>query len=198
MVQLDGSSLSLEPHESTWRGSSPVGPTESTRAPAGAYGASMSKPCRLVSLALVAATLGACIVRLPAPPTPARRSPSLALPADQPAAGEGRVVIETTDGPATAELITGRAMSQAVVGGQVAYGAQLATRRLCTTPCVGHLPRGENEGVLARSGTSPAGQGVRRGGEPNASCYLVEATNVGCPALKPCCLPPRAAVMFNA
>ena len=120
----------------------------------------MSSPrLLLASLGLFAS---ACAIQLPSPPTPARRAPSIALPADAPPAGEGRIVIETVDAPATAELITGRASAYGVAGGQVVASSQIAVRRLCTTPCVVDLPRGEHEIVLSVPGTGRAGRVVAR------------------------------------
>ena len=106
---------------------------------------------------VVAATLAliatACTVRLPAPPTPARRAPSIAVPADPPGPGEGRIVIETVDAPATVELITGQALDDT---------GRTSVRRLCTTPCVADLPRGEHELVLSVPGTNRTGRVVAR------------------------------------
>ncbi len=112
----------------------------------------------LVATALVASTLGGCVLRLPPPPQPTRRAPSIAVPADETAPGAGRVVIEATDGAATAELITGRSASVAVVGGSVGTGSAIATRRLCTTPCAVDLARGEHEVILTMPGTNRVGK----------------------------------------
>ena len=56
--------------------------------------------------ALLGVSTAACVIRMPPPPTPTRRAPSATLPSQPPPAGEGRIVLETLDGPAVAHLLT--------------------------------------------------------------------------------------------
>lgn len=95
------------------------------------------------SIVVVAVFLGGCVLRLPAPPVPARSRPGVSVPHEPPAAGHGRVIIETADGrPSTVYLIAGAvfvAFSDGVAGGGIDI------RRLCMTPCVVDLPYGQHE-----------------------------------------------------
>jgi hypothetical protein len=112
--------------------------------------------------ALLSVSTAACVIRMPPPPTPTRRAPSATLPSQPPPAGEGRIVLETLDGPAVAHLVTGRASGVAHGGGQIASSAQVAVRRLCTTPCAVDLPLGEHEVLFSMDGTDKAASVVAR------------------------------------
>src|SRR5687768_16239171 len=117
---------------------------------------------RVVAAALCLTSTAACITRVAPPPTPGRRAPSASLPSAPPAAGYGRIVIETEDGPATAELVTGRAVGVAYGSGGTAVASHIATRRLCTTPCAIDLPYGEHEVILTIAGTDKVARVVAR------------------------------------
>jgi hypothetical protein len=117
---------------------------------------------RVLAAALCLTVTAACTTRLPPPPTPSRRAPSASLPSSPSPAGDGRIVIETEDGPATAELVTGRSVGVAYGGGHTAVASHLATRRLCTTPCAVDLPYGEHEVILTIDGTDKVAKVVAR------------------------------------
>jgi len=74
--------------------------------------------------------LNGCSARImPAPKVPDKTVPQLAQPADPPESGEGTVVIDTTNGPATV--------------GVSLFGSTSLTAPICaTTPCAANLPYG--------------------------------------------------------
>lgn len=117
---------------------------------------------RVVAAVLCLASTAACIKRLAPPPTPTRRATAAHLPSSPPAAGDGRIVIETEDGPATADLVTGRAVGVAYGGGGATVASHVATRRLCTTPCAVDLPYGEHEVILTIAGTDKYAKVIAR------------------------------------
>jgi hypothetical protein len=82
-----------------------------------------------VSIALVlCSAAGGCGVRtLPAPQTPDKTVPRLAVAAEPPDEGEGQVIIDTTNGPATV---------------QVSVPGLVTVPACATTPCAANLPYG--------------------------------------------------------
>jgi hypothetical protein len=103
--------------------------------------------CRLFVLGAAIGVLatGCGVQRLPAANPPAKVVPSdLDLPLDPPAAGTGRVILETNGEPAKVVEITGAATASS--------GRYTATivgvRPLCTTPCVVDLPYGSHPLVM--------------------------------------------------
>src|SRR5262245_24374441 len=80
-----------------------------------------------IALAFCFAAGGCGVRRLPAPQTPDKTVPRLAMAAEPPDEGEGQVIIDTTNGPATVAV--------SVPG--------LVTVPACaTTPCAANLPLG--------------------------------------------------------
>lgn len=126
--------------------------------------------CRVaVAVLLSAALLAGCTVkRLPAREPPPYRAPTISLQSAPPPAGYGRIVIETDADPAIAELI----VAQAQYVGYRVSGTGIATRRICTTPCVADLPFGEHELVLYLADGSRGGKIVVRA-EPQPSIVRV-------------------------
>jgi hypothetical protein len=104
------------------------------------------RPPRLVAIALGGLVAAGCgVERLPAARPPARVvPPDVDLPADPPAPGTGRVILETDGEPAKVVEITGAATAS--TGGYTA--TILGVRPLCTTPCVVDLPYGSHPIVL--------------------------------------------------
>jgi len=86
---------------------------------------------RWVGLTALLAT-GACVAHVPPAPIPDKVVPQVANKPDPPAADEGQVTIDTTNGPATVSVV--------VMG--LGY-ARALTKNLCaTTPCTANLPLG--------------------------------------------------------
>jgi hypothetical protein len=98
----------------------------------------------LVGLSGVLAT-GCGVQQLPAAAPPAKVVPTdLDVPAEPPAPGTGRVILDTNGEPAKVVEITGAATASS--GG---YSATIVgIRPLCTTPCVVDLPYGSHPLVL--------------------------------------------------
>lgn len=99
-------------------------------------------------------SLGCATRYLPPPAAPSRVVPLVESRPPPPREGEGRVTLDTPDGPARAELITQRtqiagARGGAFVGhhGHAAYvpSTQYTLRPLCETPCAVNLPLGTHE-----------------------------------------------------
>jgi hypothetical protein len=96
--------------------------------------------------AMFAGAAGGCVVHVAPPPTPDKVIPQLTDKAEPPGEGEGQVVVDATNGPASVTLIVG-AFS---VG--TAYGSadSVVTKPVCaTTPCVVNLPVGTHELIFA-------------------------------------------------
>jgi hypothetical protein len=98
----------------------------------------------LLGAAMLATGCG--VQQLPAVSPPAKVVPSdLDLPTDPPAAGTGRVILETNGEPAKVVEITGAATAT----GNGGYSATIVgIRPLCTTPCVLDLPYGSHPLVM--------------------------------------------------
>lgn len=98
----------------------------------------------LVGLVAVLAT-GCGVQRLPPASPPAKVVPTdVDVPSDPPAAGTGRVILDTNGEPARVVEITGAATAS-----NGAYSATIVgIRPLCTTPCVVDLPYGSHPLVL--------------------------------------------------
>ncbi len=111
------------------------------------YVASPSGKYRMFVLAAAIGALatGCGVQRLPAASAPAKVVPGdLDLPVDPPAAGTGRVIIETNGEPAKVVEITGAATAS---NGR--YTATIVgVRPLCTTPCIVDLPYGSHPLVM--------------------------------------------------
>jgi len=99
---------------------------------------------------LLAATMGVLatgcgVQRLPPPNPPAKVIPTdLDVPTEPPAAGTGRVILDTNGEPAKVSEITGAATAS---NGR--YTATIVgVRPLCTTPCIVDLPYGSHPLVM--------------------------------------------------
>ena len=103
--------------------------------------------CRLFLLgaAIGALATGCGVQQLPAASPPAQVVPSdLDVPLEPPAAGTGRVILETNGEPAKVVEITGAATA---LSGR--YTATIVgVRPLCTTPCIVDLPYGSHPLVM--------------------------------------------------
>ena len=113
----------------------------------------------VVPAVLVVVLAAGCLQHLPPGEKPRYREPSVELPIDPPEPGMGRVLIETDDDPAIAELILGHGLYAGSRGG---FAASVAARRLCTTPCAVDLPLGEHEVLVRVEGSSKFGRIVVR------------------------------------
>ncbi|HSO39724.1 MAG TPA: hypothetical protein VLT33_44665 [Labilithrix sp.] len=103
---------------------------------------------RLVLLggAAIGLATGCAVQQLPAVSPPARTLPAdLDLPAEPPAAGTGRVILETNGEPAKVVEIT--SMATATTNGEDT-ATVVGVRPLCTTPCVVDLPYGSHPLVM--------------------------------------------------
>ena len=94
----------------------------------------------------------ACSPRgLPPPAVPPRSVPAVVIELPPPGAGEGRVVLDATEGPARADEVVQRSENTAVPQGAVGYrgalfaGPQRVTRPLCLLPCAVNLSLGHHE-----------------------------------------------------
>jgi hypothetical protein len=100
---------------------------------------------RTVGLCLCLALTACGAQQLPPPPAPTREVPALDLPDGPPAAGTGRVIVDTNGERARVSEI-------ASVATATTYRGNMATivdvRPLCTTPCVLDLPYGTHPLVL--------------------------------------------------
>ncbi|HVK77832.1 MAG TPA: hypothetical protein VM734_31215 [Kofleriaceae bacterium] len=92
-----------------------------------------------VGLALTA-FLPACIRHAAPPPIPPQILPELALPAEPPAPGHRRVIVDA-DVPSTVHLVEGESYAFSTTRAVAA----LHIRRLCVTPCVVELPAGQHD-----------------------------------------------------
>lgn len=104
--------------------------------------AAMTPISRSCSAMTAAFLLGGCVMRLPAPPPPARTRPSISVPSHPPPAGHGRVIIESADGTSSVVHLIEGATFVVAPGG---FGGALHVRRLCVTPCFADLPYGQHE-----------------------------------------------------
>ena len=110
---------------------------------------------RAVSLLVVVQlSVQACSVRsLPPPRAPERVVPTATNESPPLHEGEGQLTLDAVDGPAHADLVTGRtavlnyAQSWGVRhrGSTPVLATQLSTRPLCVTPCTVNLPLGPHE-----------------------------------------------------
>ncbi|MET0384844.1 MAG: hypothetical protein ABW321_02740 [Polyangiales bacterium] len=92
---------------------------------------------------------GCATPRVLAPRTaPPQQLPSVALPEQLPAAGQGRLVIDTTDGPMDVA-------AQRIESFTGAAGAGPAAGPLCRTPCVKDLPLGRYDLFLSGLASDP-------------------------------------------
>lgn len=98
----------------------------------------------LFASALLVAGCGA--QQLPPPPAPSREIPELDLPEGPPAAGTGRVIVDTNGEKARVSEIRSVATAVAHTGGHTTTIVDV--RPLCTTPCVVDLPYGTHPLVL--------------------------------------------------
>lgn len=100
---------------------------------------------RLLLLALGGAMWGCGAQHLPPPPAPLRSAPDTTLvPAQAPAPGTGRVLLEANGEPADVAVVSA-----------TDDPAVVAVTPLCTTPCVVDLPYGPHP-LLFHSTTDPA------------------------------------------
>jgi hypothetical protein len=99
----------------------------------------------LLGAAMGVLATGCGVQQLPAASPPARVVPAdLDVPLEPPAAGTGRVILETNGEPAKVVEITGAAMA---TNGR--YSATIVgVRPLCTTPCIIDLPYGSHPLVM--------------------------------------------------
>jgi hypothetical protein len=96
---------------------------------------------------LGSAVLGCGVERLPAARPPPRMLPAeVVVPADPPAAGSGRVILDTNGEPASVVEITSGVT--AASGAATAEPHVVGVRPLCTTPCIVDLPYGSHPIVL--------------------------------------------------
>jgi hypothetical protein len=97
------------------------------------------KLCRVLPTAVVLLVGAGCVAHVPPPPEPEKIVPEVAMQVDPPAADEGQVTIDATNGPAevTAVLLS--------LGRSGAF-----TKSICaTTPCTANLPLGSYDVVFA-------------------------------------------------
>jgi hypothetical protein len=93
------------------------------------------------------AVLGCGVEQLPAARPPSRTLPAeVVVPADPPAVGSGRVILDTNGEPASVVEITSGAATAS--GAVTADSRGVGVRPLCTTPCVVDLPYGSHPIVL--------------------------------------------------
>lgn len=94
-------------------------------------------------VALVTASIPACVRRLPASPIPAPMVPAVAQ-GGPPAQGQGRIVVDVVQGP-TPVYVAGLTASPIQRGSFTTYRLDLAQRPLCErSPCVADLPLGNH------------------------------------------------------
>lgn len=115
----------------------------------------MIDPPRALSMLLCVSLSTGCATRyLPPPAHPARVVSRIEAEPPPPREGEGRVTLDTPDGPARAELIIQRTQIVGPQGGTYVghhgHGAfvpstQYTLRPLCQTPCAVNLPLGAHE-----------------------------------------------------
>ncbi len=94
-------------------------------------------------VALVMASMPACVRRLPASPIPAPLTPAVA-PSAPPAPGQGRLIVDVVQGP-TPVQVAGLSTSPIQRGSFTTYRLGLAQRPLCSpSPCAADLPLGNH------------------------------------------------------
>jgi hypothetical protein len=95
---------------------------------------------RLLSLMGVVVVAGAgCLVRIAPPPTPDKVMPKVTMDPEPPGDGDGQVIVDTTNGPATVTVVL------LAMGGSTAL-----TKTVCaTTPCAVNLPIGSHDLIFA-------------------------------------------------
>ena len=93
---------------------------------------------------------GCGVEQLPAARPPSRTLPAeVVVPADPPAPGSGRVILDTDGEPASVVEITSGGLGMAAMPSNGALTTALVgVRPLCTTPCVVDLPYGSHPIVL--------------------------------------------------
>lgn len=114
----------------------------------------------LCALYLVSASACATVKRLPTRSAPAPIVPNLQLPAAEPAAGMGRLIVDAEDGPMYVSAVS--------------VGATPATAKsqfTCLTPCVHDVPLGDYELYFAGLESDPTRY-------DKASVHVVPGTNV--------------------
>jgi len=105
----------------------------------------MGRRIVLLGAAAIGLATGCAVQQLPAVSPPARVVPAdLELPAEPPAAGLGRVILETNGEPAKVMEITG--ITTAADGEDTT--TLVGVRPLCTTPCVVDLTYGSHPLVM--------------------------------------------------
>lgn len=94
----------------------------------------------------------ACSPRgLPPPAVPPHSIPTVVIELPPPGAGEGRVVLDTTEGPARADEVVQRSENTVIAQGVVSHrgthfvAPQRLTRPLCLLPCAVNLSLGHHE-----------------------------------------------------
>lgn len=94
-------------------------------------------------IALVTASMPACVRRLPASPIPAPMIPAIAQGAP-PAPGTGRLIVDVVQGP-TPVNVAGLSPVPSARGSFTTYRLDLAERPLCApSPCAADLPLGNH------------------------------------------------------
>jgi hypothetical protein len=89
---------------------------------------------------------GGCVAHLPAPPTPEKVVPQLSERPEPPGDGEGQVIVDATNGPASVTVI----VSALNIGTAYGTASSVLTKTICaTTPCAVNLPVGAQELIFA-------------------------------------------------
>jgi hypothetical protein len=98
---------------------------------------------RVLKSLCIAASTAACVKHLPPAPAPAAVVPAIVLPAEPPAPGMGRIVVDVVDGPSHVQhvQVTPRAVTES--GGRTVYHFDERPQQVCAiTPCVAEVPLG--------------------------------------------------------
>ena len=89
-----------------------------------------------MGLALVAAT--GCIVHVAPPPAPEKVMPKLTMDPEPPGDGDGQVIVDASNGPATVTVVL------------LSSGSRALTKTVCAaTPCAVNLPIGSHDLIFA-------------------------------------------------
>src|SRR5688572_13531225 len=79
-----------------------------------------------------------CIVHVTPPPAPEKLMPKLTMDPEPPGEGDGQVIVDTTNGPATVTVVL------------LSSGSRALTKTVCaTTPCSVNLPIGSHDLIFA-------------------------------------------------
>jgi hypothetical protein len=98
---------------------------------------------RVLDSLCIAASLAACVKQLPPASPPPLLVPAVALPADPPAAGVGRILIDVVEGPAPVRRVHMTPQPVTAPDGRTVYEFVEEPQQLCaTTPCVAEVPSG--------------------------------------------------------